>query len=593
MPQRCQTTMLSEQRRPTRRLSAHKHTQLYAPMAVALWCAIVVEAGIGHWTDMGILLGIQLVNAGIGWHESTKAADAVAALKSSLKPMATAKRDGVWVTVGADGLVPGDLVKLVAGAAVPADCRLRVGTCQVDASALTGESLPVTAGPGCDAQMGATCVRGEAVAVVTATGAQTFFGRTAALLNTGAGGVDNITKVLMRLTLALSVLAAVLCTVVLAYLLAKRRENVRDVLSFVIVLLVASIPIAIQIVSTTTLAMGAGELATHGAIVARLAAVEELAGMNVLCSDKTGTLTMNKMALQADSPVYEAGADAAAVLKLAALAARWREPPADALDTMTLGALDLTTLDGYEQPRYEPFDAAVKRTSAIVRAPDGTHFGVAKGAAAALAALLPPGPETDAAVARMNTDVDAYARRGVRCMVVARTADTTSEAAVEGAPWHLAGLLTFLDPPRPDTKGLWGRGGCRVRPTRGERIAKRDRGKPWPGRCSLRRPLQTPHSIRHAGPGHDDGSRRQDDHRGLGRHCPGHGAQPGAGRQCDRRRRRQVAAASGGTAHSHRPGCHAGPHRAPSRWLCPCLPRTQVCDRGSPAPGRPVRGHDW
>lgn len=216
-------------------------------MAICLWAAIAVEAGVRHYEDVGILLFIQLFNALLGFHEAVKAADAVAALKSSLKPRAVVKRDGVWDTIDAAAVVPGDLVKLVAGAAVPADVTIRSGTCSIDASALTGESLPVTANPGDDAKMGSTTVRGEAEAVVDATGGGTFFGRTASLLNRGATGPDNITKVITRITLVLSLAAAVLCGIVLAYLLAKGGD-VRSVLGFVVVLLVASIPIAIQYV---------------------------------------------------------------------------------------------------------------------------------------------------------------------------------------------------------------------------------------------------------------------------------------------------------------------------------------------------------
>ena len=258
--------------------------QLYAPMACAIWAAIAIEAGVGHYVDVGILALIQFVNAFIGWHETTKSADAVAALKASLKPRATAKREGVWATMDAAELVPGDIVKIAAGSAVPADCVIRGDessggadegeeaakasgngapakkkktTVSIDNSAMTGESLPATLSAGGVALMGATCVRGEAEALVTATGASTAFGRTAALLGNSSSGSDNITRVLVRVTLVLSLLALALCGVVLAYLLARGREPVREVISFVVVLLIASIPIAITIVCTTTLALGA------------------------------------------------------------------------------------------------------------------------------------------------------------------------------------------------------------------------------------------------------------------------------------------------------------------------------------------------
>ena len=210
------------------------------------------------------------------------------------------------------------------------------------------------------------------------------------------------------------------------------------------------------------------ELAAHGAIVARLAAVEELAGLNVLCSDKTGTLTLNKMVIQDHSPsfkVNEGGAvevsdDLPGLLRLAALAAKWREPAADALDTMVLGAADLAALDAYEQVDYEPFDASTKLTRAIVRAPPGAgadsglYFGVAKGAAHALAALVPDSaPEKQQVVSKMDEIIERLAERGTRAMVIARTAPTSDAGAVGGAnaPWRIAGILSFLDPPRPDS----------------------------------------------------------------------------------------------------------------------------------------------
>ena len=240
-------------------------------MALAIWAAIAIEAGVGHYMDVGILLFIQFVNAFIGFHETSKSQDAVAALKASLKPRATAKRGGAWATLDAGELVPGDIVKIAAGSAVPADCVIRgeeggggresekkkQTTVSIDNSAMTGESLPATLSAGGTALMGATCVRGEAEALVTATGASTAFGRTAALLSGSSAGTDNITRVLVRVTLVLSLLALLLCGVVLAYLLARGREPVREVISFVVVLLIASIPIAIMIVCTTTLALGA------------------------------------------------------------------------------------------------------------------------------------------------------------------------------------------------------------------------------------------------------------------------------------------------------------------------------------------------
>ena len=218
-------------------------------------------------------------------YPQVKAADAVAALKAGLKPRATVKRDGVWDTIDAAELVPRDLVKLAVGAAIPADVRVNEdgGIISVDASALTGESLPVTvSGKAANrsANMGSTVVRGEAEATVIATGSNTFFGRTALLLNAGSnddGG--SLRRVILSTTLVLTIGSVVLCGAVLGYLIGYDKEAIKPALSFTVVLLVSAIPITIEIVSTTTLAMGAKQLSHHGAIVTRLSAIEEAAGM--------------------------------------------------------------------------------------------------------------------------------------------------------------------------------------------------------------------------------------------------------------------------------------------------------------------------
>ncbi|GLC35933.1 hypothetical protein PLESTB_000520800 [Pleodorina starrii] len=422
--------------------------QLTAPMPIMIWLAAIIEAAIENWADMGILLGIQFVNATLGWYETTKAGNAVAALKASLKPQATAKRDGKWVTLDAALLVPGDLVLLGSGASVPADCVVNSGTIDVDQSALTGESLPVTMNAGDSAKMGSTVVRGETEATVEFTGRNTFFGKTANLLQQGGNEMGHLQKILLTIMAVLVVTSFVLCITAFGYLLGK-HTGFREALSFTVVLLVASIPIAIEIVCTTTLALGSRQLSAHGAIVTRLAAIEDMAGMNMLCSDKTGTLTLNKMVIQAragecdECPTYLPGVDRDQVLTTAALAAKWREPPRDALDTLVLGSADLTQLDRYQQMEYMPFDARTKRTESTIKAPDGRVFKVTKGAPHVILALL-DASQSDI-MAAVEAHVRALGQRGIRALATART-DT-----VDG-PWRMVGLLTFLDPPRPDTK---------------------------------------------------------------------------------------------------------------------------------------------
>jgi H+-transporting ATPase len=247
-------------------------------------------------------------------------------------------------------------------------------------------------------------------------------------------------KVLIKIMIALVIVSTILCLIVFIYLI--QISPVVVALSFTVVLMVASIPLAIEIVTTTTLALGSKELSHHGAIVARLAAIEDLAGMAILCSDKTGTLTMNKMEIQEDTPVYKDGENRYTLLRYAAMAAKWKEPPRDALDTLTLTAVDMASLDEVEQLAYMPFDPIVKRTEGTLREKKtGKTFRATKGAPHVLLKLVGNDPAVEEAVER---DVQSLGMRGIRCLAVAKTDDD--------GDWEMLGLLTFLDPPRPDTK---------------------------------------------------------------------------------------------------------------------------------------------
>eukprot|EP01116_Phalansterium_solitarium_P007555 TRINITY_DN202_c0_g1_i4.p1 TRINITY_DN202_c0_g1~~TRINITY_DN202_c0_g1_i4.p1 ORF type:complete len:804 (+),score=375.80 TRINITY_DN202_c0_g1_i4:102-2513(+) len=422
--------------------------QLYGPMPIMIWISIIIEAAIQNVPDMAILLAIQFINAGIGFYESAKAGDAVAALKASLKPSATCKRDGVWQVVDAGTLVPGDLVQLNAGFAVPADCIVNEGRIEVDQAALTGESLPVTMVKGDSPKMGSNVTRGEVEASVQFTGKNTFFGRTAQMIQ-GVNELGNLQKVLLKIMSALTVVSVVLCLITLVYLIAGKSVHIVEALNFVVVLLVASIPIAIEIVTTTTLAVGARKLAAMKAIVTRLVSIEEMAGMDMLCSDKTGTLTLNKMVIQEECPCALIGQDMHSVLQHAGLAAKWNEPPKDALDTMILGSVDRAALDSYVQIDYMPFDATIKRTEGTLRCPDGRVMKVSKGAPNVILNLCHNREEIRASVEATILDLG---KRGVRCLGVARTFLTGTDKDSQVLGWELLGVLTFLDPPRPDTK---------------------------------------------------------------------------------------------------------------------------------------------
>ena len=416
--------------------------QFWAPMPIMIWLAIIIEASISNFVDMAILLGIQFTNAFISFYETTKAGDAVAALKSSLKPVATCKRDGKWDTMDATLLVPGDLVLLASGSAIPADCRLNKSEIDVDQAALTGESLPVTFFKGNSCKMGSTVVRGEVEATVEFTGAETFFGKTASLLQDHHES-SHLQTILMTIMYVLVSMSLFLCAINFVYLVAK-GVAVKEALSFTIVLLVASIPLAIEIVTTTTLAIGSKNLAKHGAIVSKLSAIEVLAGMSILCSDKTGTLTLNQMVLQDDTPIYSEGEDQESVLVMAALAAKWKEPPRDALDRLTLGGVKMELLEHYEQIEFLPFDPQIKRTEGTIKdTRTGVEFKTSKGAPHVMLSLLDD--DDDDVREAVEQDVARLGSRGIRSLAVARY-------NTESGKWKMQGLLTFLDPPRPDTK---------------------------------------------------------------------------------------------------------------------------------------------
>ncbi|PBJ81106.1 P-type H+-ATPase [Trypanosoma cruzi cruzi] len=415
---------------------------LWGPMPFALWVAIIIEFALENWPDGAILLVIQLANATIGWYETIKAGDAVAALKNSLKPVATVHRDGAWKQLDAALLVPGDLVKLASGSAVPADCSINEGVIDVDEAALTGESLPVTMGTDHMPKMGSNVVRGEVDGTVQYTGQNTFFGKTAVLLQSVESDLGNIHVILSRVMVVLTSFSFTLCLICFIYLLAEFYETFRRSLQFSVVVLVVSIPIALEIVVTTTLAVGSKKLSRHKIIVTKLTAIEMMSGVNMLCSDKTGTLTLNKMEIQDQCFTFEKGHDLRSVLVLAALAAKWREPPRDALDTMVLGAADLDECDNYTQTEFVPFDPTTKRTAAtLVDKRTNEKFSVTKGAPHVIIQLVYNQDEINDQVVEI---IDSLAARGVRCLSVAKT-DSQGR-------WHLCGILTFLDPPRPDTK---------------------------------------------------------------------------------------------------------------------------------------------
>ncbi len=407
--------------------------KFWAPVPWMLEAAIILQLFLGKTVEAIIIAGLLLFNAVLGLLQENRAQATLAALKARLALNATARRDGAWQTVPAAALVPGDVIKLSLGCVVAADARITEGEVLLDQSMLTGESMPIDAGPGVQAFAGALVRRGEAIAEVTATGARTTFGRTAELVRT-AHVVSSQQRAVLRVVRNLAVFNGFAIAVLVAYAVAVRLAP-GQIVPLVLTAVLASIPVALPATFTLAAALGARALAKRGVLPTRLSAVDEAATMDVLCSDKTGTLTQNALAVTAVRPAE--GADEARVLALAALASSdGGQDPVDAAIRVAAGsrrAPDALTLLA-----FTPFDPENKMSAANVRDADGKVQRVVKGAFAAVTALAPASPA-------MQATLEALEAQGFRVLAVAAGAP---------ASMTLAGLIALSDPPRSDSAAL-------------------------------------------------------------------------------------------------------------------------------------------
>jgi H+-transporting ATPase len=409
-------------------------SHFWAPIPWMIETALALTAVTERWTDFGIIAALLALNGLVGFWEEHQAANAIEALKERLAKRARVRRDGEWRVVPAEEIVPGDLLAVQRGDVIPADGRIVAGAADADESVLTGESLPVSKGEGDDVYSGTVVSRGAPSVRVLATGAATEFGRTAQLTEE-RGPDSHFQAAIFAIGRYLIGIALCLVAVIVAVSLL-RGESVGTTLEFALVVTIASIPVALPAVLSVTMAVGARYLARHEAVVSHLPAVEEMSGVDVLCADKTGTITKNELAI-ADVAVVAEGADRHVVLREAALTA---EPdgqdPIDAAILATTGGRP----EECETLEFEPFDASRKRAEARVREPGGATYRVAKGAVQAILDLTggsAPGADRAAAATA------EFASKGQRALAVARADD--------GA-WRLTGVLAIADPPREDSR---------------------------------------------------------------------------------------------------------------------------------------------
>ncbi len=412
----------------------------WGPIPWMIEVAIILSGIIGRWEDVGIILSLLLLNAFAGLWQENKADNAIELLKKRLALKARVLRDGKWRWAQARELVPGDLVRIRLGDIVPADVKLVEGDyLQVDESALTGESLPVEKHTSDVAYSGSIIRQGEMDSVVVTTGLSTYFGKTTKMVEE-AGTKSHFQKAILKIGDYLIVLAVALVIIIFVVSLF-RHESLLETLQFALVLIVAAIPVALPAVLTVTMAVGAVALAKKEAIVSKLVAIEEMAGMDILCSDKTGTITKNELTV-GQVEVFKGFTDNDIML-FATLASR--EEDQDPIDNAIISKVK--TLDevnkglhSYKVVEFKPFDPVSKRTEATIEDKNRNRFRVSKGAPQVLLSLT---PKEESVGTKVDEYVDAFAAKGYRALGVTKADDQEN--------WQYVGIIGLYDPPREDS----------------------------------------------------------------------------------------------------------------------------------------------
>ncbi len=414
--------------------------RFWGPIPWMIEVAAILSALVHRWEDFTIIMIMLFVNAGLDFYQEHKALNAIEALKKKLAKKAIVLRDGKWVEILAKEIVPGDIVKIKIGDIVPADMKLVGGGdyLLVDQSALTGESLPVTKKPGDVVYSNSIVKKGEMIGIAVATGLNTYFGKTVKLVAKAEQHQrSHFQKMVINVGNFLIIITVVLVAIII-FVGIKRHENIFELLEFSLVLTVAAIPVALPTVLTVVMAIGALNLAKKQAVVSRLAAIEEMAGMDILCSDKTGTLTQNKMTVGEPFALT----NPAELFIYAAIASKKENNDPIELPIFEWIEKHHIKLPQYKLIKFTPFDPVIKRTEALVEI-NGEKIIATKGAPQV---IIEMSNLTDEEKEKVYAKVEEFAENGFRTLGVAY-----KKADVEDK-FTFLGLIPLYDPPRPDSK---------------------------------------------------------------------------------------------------------------------------------------------
>jgi H+-transporting ATPase len=410
----------------------------WGPIPWMIEVAAILSAVISHWDDFTIIILLLLINAVVGFFQERKADNAIELLKKQLAPNAHTLRDGTWQDIPARELVPGDIIHIRLGDIVPADAQLSSGSyLLLDESALTGESLPVEKKANDTIYSGSIVRQGEMDARVTSIGENTSFGKTARLIQ--AKPPQSHFKVAVEhIGNYLIILAIILVGIVLVSEIF-RAQPFFETLQFCLILVVAAIPAALPAVMTVTLSVGATALARKGAIVSRLTAIEEMAGMDILCSDKTGTITKNSISI-GDIKTFSGISEEDIIVVAAMASTRANNDPIDMAIFSRFDTISSGNLYNFEVLDFIPFNPDSKISRASIRDHAGNVFDVVKGAPQAISSLV--GNQTDLS-STLDEWISALAGKGFRALGVAKTDSSGT--------WQNLGLIGLFDPPREDS----------------------------------------------------------------------------------------------------------------------------------------------